>query len=53
MIIIPACLRCEHLEKAENGIKCKFHPDGIPREITLAHKLPKEACSDFKSKYEK
>lgn len=50
MIVIPACLRCEYLEKE---MKCKFHPGGIPREITLAHKLPKEACKDFKSKYEK
>lgn len=47
MIVIPACLKCEFLEP---GMKCRFHPEKIPKEITLAHKQPKEACKDFKQK---
>lgn len=41
MIIIPACLRCEYLEK---GMTCKFYPEGIPKQITLSHKPPEETC---------
>lgn len=45
MIIIPACLRCKHLQK---GMKCKSYPNGIPEEITLGKK--EERCKDFDSK---
>ncbi len=47
MIVIPICLKCEHLE---SGMKCEFFPDGIPTEIALAQKQSNEACKDFKKK---
>ena len=50
MIVIPVCFKCEHLEI---GMKCKFHSDGIPPEITLANKKPQEVCKDFSMKKQK
>ena len=47
MIVIPACLKCEFLEP---GMKCRFHPEKIPKERTLAHKQPKEAAGTLNKK---
>ena len=45
MIVIPICLRCEHLKK---GMKCKFYPDGIPEKVVLGKNEEKCKCFEIR-----
>lgn len=47
MVIIPICLRCKNVQ---HGMVCNKYPDGIPVEIRLGQKQPKDICDKFKPK---
>ena len=42
MIIVPYCLKCTHVR---DGMKCDAYPNGIPREVLMSKKAPKQNCN--------